>query len=140
MLQLGGQSIAVVNQVSFSLLALVLLSGGSVLARLFLAVVIRHRRIVEPARNFWMATVVFSGQPGIVTVRLEPSDEGLHVNVDHVRSAVAVTGPFAVLDPAGRGKICGFSGIVAVIESRVIAKWEGDHKLSRLLNNLVERN
>ena len=79
-------------------------------------------------------------KPEVVSFWLESFDERFHTNFDHIWAASALSGSFAVLDPARWGEICRLGAIESVIKSSVITVREGNHKFTGFLDDLVVRN
>ena len=84
----------------------------------------------EFPRNLWVAPNILSSEPKVVLLRLEPVDESIHADLDHIGPAGALGGTFAVLDPTGRSEIGRLGTIIAVIKTRVITERESNHKFT----------
>ena len=72
--------------------------------------------------------------------RLEPFDEAVHGDLDHVGLAVAADAPLAVLHPPFRREVGGLCDVEAGVEPGVVTHWKGDHDFTFFLNNLEFKN
>ena len=71
---------------------------------------------------------------------LEPFDEAIHRDLDHVVFAVTPDAPFAVLDPPVGREICGFCNVEARVEAAMVAQRKCDHEFALFLYDLQNKN
>ena len=81
-----------------------------------------------------------SAAPVVVKVWLVLEHETLHADFDHVMTASALDGMFAVLDPAFQSEICRFRTIEAVVEARMVCVRKRDDELIFVLSHFTERD